>query len=78
MIEIEIIIGITEMMIIAEEVIKEGIKGVNGINILEGVTIAMMPDGIEVTRIEAVTGELTFFLYNFRQMDFSTISCQFA
>merc|ERR1719319_1189372 len=43
-IEIEIIIEITEMMIIAEEVITEGIKGI----IIEGVTIGLMPDGIEV------------------------------
>ena len=55
-IEIEIIIGITEMMIIAEEVITEGIKGINGI-IIEGVTIGLIPDGIEVIGIEAVTGE---------------------
>ena len=53
MIEIEIIIEITEMMIIAEEVITEGIKGI----IIEGVTIGLMPDGIEVIGIEAVTGE---------------------
>ena len=61
-IEIEIIIGITEMMIIAEEVITEGIKGINGI-IIEGVTIGLMPDGIEVIGIEAVIGEfkLAFF-----------------
>ena len=51
-IEIEIIIEITEMMIIAEEVITEAIKG-----IIEGVTIGLMPDGIEVIGIEAVTGE---------------------
>ena len=55
-IEIEIIIEITEMMIIAEEVITEGIKGINGI-IIEGVTIGLMADGIEVIGIEAVTGE---------------------
>ena len=55
-IEIEIIIEITEMMIIAEEVITEGIKGINGI-IIEGVTIVLMADGIEVIGIEAVTGE---------------------
>lgn len=51
-IEMEIIIEITEMMIIAEEVITEGIKGI----IIEGVTIGLMPDGIEVIGIEAVTG----------------------
>ena len=56
-IEIEIIIEITEMMIIAEEVITEGINGI----IIEGVTIGLTADGIEVTGIEAVTGELTFF-----------------
>ena len=59
-IEIEIIIGITGTMITTEEVITEGIKGINGI-IIEGVTIVMMPHGIEVTGIEAVTGEFTFF-----------------
>ena len=60
MIEIEIIIEITEMMIIAEEVITEGIKGI----IIEGVTIGLMPDGIEVIGIEAVTGEfkIVFFV----------------
>merc|ERR1719350_47483 len=42
-------------MIIAEEVITEGIKGINGI-IIEGVTIGLMPDGIEVIGIEAVIG----------------------
>ena len=52
-IEIEIIIEITEMMIIAEEVITEGINGI----IIEGVTIGLMADGIEVIGIEAVTGE---------------------
>ena len=59
MIEIEIIIEITEMMIIAEEVITEGINGI----IIEGVTIGLMADGIEVIGIEAVTGEFKLAIF---------------
>ena len=60
MIEVEIIIEITEMMIIAEEVITEGINGI----IIEGVTIGLMADGIEVIGIEAVTGEFKLAIFS--------------
>ena len=69
-IEIEIIIEITEMMIIAEEVITEGINGI----IIEGVTIGLMADGIEVIGIEAVTGEFKLAIFcatkNFVKLQF--------